>query len=139
MRWLVKQVDVNLGPVKGTIELNESEREAAWELYVELETRAATQPLRGEGSEERAVESLSELFGITREILKRHGARSGGTGQIALDVLNEVIRPVTTRWHKPGGWGGTGEEERKAFRTELEATQEILRAYGRQLLKVARG
>src|SRR5438876_4543781 len=50
------------------------ERRAAWKLYVELNTRIATQPLRpSEGLLREALSSLYAIFGITRDILKEAG------------------------------------------------------------------
>ena len=108
----LKSVDVGikLGPIalSGTWEPDESERSAAWEMYVELATRVSTQPLEeGQGLLREALASLHALFGITREILRRHGptvARRKGEGdysfaEIAVYVLNSGIRPILTKWH----------------------------------------
>ena len=138
-RGKVKSVQMNLGVVKGEIEVNQADREAAWELHVELESRSATQELKGEGSEQRALESLVELFGITREVLKRHGASCADTGHIALEVLNRVIRPLTTKWHRTGNNRVNGEGQGRAFREELEETQKVLRKYSGQLAQIAKG
>ena len=138
-RGKLKKVEVNLGMVKGEVEVNQADREAAWELHVELESRSATQELKGEGSEQRALESLVELFGITREVLKRHGVSCADTGQIALEVLNQVIRPLTTKWHRTGNYTVNSEGQVTAFREELKATQKVLRKYSDQLALIAKG
>jgi hypothetical protein len=108
----LKSVDVslNLGPFKlgGTWEPDERELEAAWEMYIELATRISTQALRGdEGILREALQSLHDLFSLTREILRRHGptvARKKGDGEhsfaeLAIYVLNYAIRPVLAKWH----------------------------------------
>jgi hypothetical protein len=74
-----KQVQVKLtipfiGEISGTWEPEEAERHAAWELYVELVTRIAVVQLSpAEGMLREALSSLREVFGITREILRRYG------------------------------------------------------------------
>ena len=103
-------VGLNLGPLTlgGTWEPDERELEAAWEMYIELATRISTQALRDdEGILREALESLHDLFSITREILRRHGptvARKKGEGthsfaELAVYVLNYTIRPVLAKWH----------------------------------------
>ena len=94
--------------LRGSWAPDEREREAGWELYVELVTRVAVVELKpGEGGLEEALSSLYSLFGITREILRRYGpaiARPGdegslSLGEIAVSVLNYGLRPFLTRWH----------------------------------------
>lgn len=97
-----------IGGIEGTWKVDESERRAAWELYVELITRvslARTDP--AEGSLRGALSSLYELFEITREILRKYGpdiARPKGEGvlsfgYLAIAILNSVLRPVLGKWH----------------------------------------
>ncbi len=51
----------------------DEDKAAAWDLYVELLTRIATQPLDpSHGDEMTALDSIYSLFPITREILKVH-------------------------------------------------------------------
>jgi hypothetical protein len=109
----LRSVDVglNLGPLfslKGTWEPDEQEVEAAWEMYIELATRISTQKLgEDEGILREALDSLHQLFPITRGILKQHGptvARKKGDGnhsfaELAIYVLNYAIRPVLAKWH----------------------------------------
>jgi hypothetical protein len=97
-----------LGGVKGTWEPDDHERTAAWEMYVELVTRISVVQLGpDEGLLREALTSLYSLFGTTREILRRHGpsvARPKGDatlsfGQLAVLILNDVVRPVLAAWH----------------------------------------
>jgi len=103
-------VKLNLGElnVSGTWEADESEQQAAWELYVELITRIAVEELKpNEGLLREALSSLYALFGETRKILRKYGAsvaRPKGRGRlslghIAVAVLNSAIRPVLAYWH----------------------------------------
>ena len=78
----------------------EPDRDAAWELYIELFTRITTQPLRDEhGDEKTALDSVFSLFSITRTIIKSHGRDCMEFTKIAIVVLNQIIRPFTAKWH----------------------------------------
>lgn len=95
--------EVLLGGQKLTLKLD-VERNAAWRLYVELNTRTATQPLADDsGLLREALTSLYAIFGITREILKEAGpAVAQGTeslGFYAMEILNQILRPVLAEWH----------------------------------------
>lgn len=80
------------------------EQRAAWRLYVELNTRTTTQELAGtRGLLRGALDSLHAVFGITRGILKEAGPAVAQTpeslGFYAMEILNQVIRPVLDVWH----------------------------------------
>jgi len=101
---------LNLGvaQLKGTWKPDDTQRRAAWELYVELVTRIAVVPLAGnEGLLREALSSLYALFAITREVLRRYGPQVAmptrdseySLGQIAVAVLNDELRPLLARWH----------------------------------------
>ena len=92
----------------GTWEPDQAERDAAWELLVELSTRTSMVELADkEGSTREALSSLYKLFDTTRGILRAKGptvARNHGDGNlsfavIAVRVLNDVLRPVLSEWH----------------------------------------
>lgn len=94
------------GWFSATFEPNESERIAAWNLYVELATRVATQPFdRSTGSLRGALSSLHEVFRLTRQILREAGpsvAHSDNSfGPIAIRFLIEVLAPFLLKWHEP--------------------------------------
>ena len=105
-RWGAEQVQVglNLGvlTVSGTWKPSRVERQAAWELYVELITRIAVVPLEpGAGLLREALTSLYSLFSSTREVLRRHGPAVAqpriddgrSFGELAVLVLNLELRP----------------------------------------------
>ena len=94
--------------VKGEWEADEKEQQAAWELYVELVTRIAVVELTpGEGLLREALSSLQQIFGESRQILRKYGpaiAQPKGEGNlslgaIAVTVLNSALRPVLAKWH----------------------------------------
>jgi hypothetical protein len=97
-----------IGGIEGTWEPDDSERKAAWELYVELVTRIAVAELHpNEGMLREALSSLHALFETTRTILRTYGPgiaqpKRGNTlsfGSLAITILNVVIRPVLAKWH----------------------------------------
>lgn len=116
----------------------DEDKAAAWELYVELLTRITTQPLAaGQGTEKAALDSVYSLFGLTREVIKRNGRHCINFAKVAIPVLNQELRPFTTRWHKPLADGPLSEDQQLAFRTELLKLQARLRTYTRALADMA--
>ena len=109
----LKSVKVSLnvpyiGGIEGTWEPDESERKAAWEMYIELVTRISVEELRPEeGLLREALSSLYTLFDTTRKILREYGpsiAQPKGEaglsfGYLAVTILNTVLRPVLAKWH----------------------------------------
>ncbi len=104
----LKEVEIGWLGIKGKWVADREQILAAWELYVELVTRIAVQPLQpGQGLLREALASLYALFAETRRILKTHGpgvatAATKGSlslGLIAVKVLNQELRPVLSQWH----------------------------------------
>ncbi len=117
----------------------EPDKNAAWELYIELLTRITTQPLSKEdGDEETALQSIYSLFDLTRSIIKTHGRDCREFTKIAIVVLNQVIRPFTAKWHKASIGGNFSDPKECAqFRGELEKLQTKLRTYTKMLSEMA--
>ena len=139
-----------VGEIGGEWQPDQAERDAAWEMYVELITRISVVDLGPEdGLLEEALASLYRLFDITRDILRRHGPTvahpKGGTlsfGHLAVAILNQALRPLLARWHpllddyvhsRPTttsrldwerGWALHGE-----LRAALSEVRQTLRAY----------
>lgn len=137
--WDLTGLKVNLGFLEADWQPQEKDREAAWELYVEMLTRIVTQPLPAEhGDEKTALESVYALFGITREILRRKGRECIQFSKIAVLVLNQIVRPFTAKWHRLSLAGAFEDENRRReFREELAALQLVLRNYTRALAQIA--
>ncbi|MCY4109153.1 MAG: hypothetical protein OXG11_09005 [Chloroflexi bacterium] len=121
------------------VEINENDRDAAWELHVEMSTRIVTEPLPPEvGDEKAALTSIYSLFPATREILRRHGRQTVGFSRVAVPVLNHVVRPFTAKWHKESLDGAFEDQDRiRQFRQELKELQSHLRNYNRVLAEMA--
>ena len=80
---------------------HEADRALAWDVYVELVTRIATQELKDdEGNDKSALDSVYELFKLTRGGLHQHGLACANTGTLLTAYLNEKVRWFTAKWHK---------------------------------------
>jgi hypothetical protein len=116
------------------------DKTAAWELYVELITRAATQHLDpDEGDEAAALRSIYDLFALTRDTIKRNGRYCINFTPIAVVVLYQKARPFTARWHPRTLQGALDEAASNRFRAELRELQTDLRNYTRLLADLANG
>ena len=154
---ILKQVTVSLpfGIGSASWESDPTERKAAWELYIELVTRIAVQPLATqEGLIREALNSLYSLFGSTREILRKAGPDVGASresvGGIAIAVLNNGLRPFLSKWHPLlQEWEATKASEVSAvaheeawseepeLRQELENLRKGLEKYADALAEIA--
>ena len=98
--WDMTSLKINLKFLEMEWKPQEADKNAAWELYIEMLTRIATQKLPKEhGDEVRALESVHSLFPLTRETIKRHGRECEEFTKIAIVVLNQIVRPFTAKWH----------------------------------------
>ncbi|MEM1280109.1 MAG: hypothetical protein AAGG53_08875, partial [Cyanobacteria bacterium P01_H01_bin.152] len=136
-------------------EADPTEQNAAWELYVELVTRIAVQPLDAErGTVRGALDSLYSLFGSTREILRQAGPKVGASqdsvGGLAIAVLNTGLRPFVSKWHPMlQAWEARQEdtlspqeheklwEHEPAARAELEKLRQELETYAHALAMIS--
>lgn len=133
-RWGMASLKVNPSALDKAWEPNDADRKAAWELYVELLTRIATQDLApDERDEKTALDSIFKLFDLTRQSLKAHHG-CDTCAMIAITVLNQIVRPFTAKWHKLSVAGAFADDARcTEFRTELAVLQKTLRRYTQAL------
>jgi hypothetical protein len=117
---------------------NNEDKTAAWELYIELITRAATQRLApDEGDEAAVLKSIYELFPLTRDTINRNGRYCINFTRIAVVVLNQKIHPFTAKWHLRAVAGDLDDAAKQNFRAELRDLQTDLRNYTRLLADLA--
>ena len=118
---------------------SEPDKNAAWELYIEMLTRITTQSLgEKDGDEQTALDSIHSLFSTTRSIIKGNGRECIEFTKLAIVVLNQKIRPFTARWHKKSiEQGFRAGEVCTEFREELRELQKVLRIYARMLADMA--
>jgi hypothetical protein len=148
-----------IGGIEGNWQPDQRERDAAWEMYVELITRIAVVELHpDEGLVREALTSLYSLFDTTRGILRKYGpsiakSKRGSDlsfGYIAVSVLNGLLRPLLAKWHpllagyeaqRDPGISPVDHEHRwvhaPELRQEIDATRRVLRKYADILAEVA--
>ena len=138
-RFHLETIRLNAALVRADITFVDEDRDAAWELYIEMLTRIVTQPLPSEaGDEATALASVYSLFGITREILRRRGRRTVQFSKVAIPVLNQIVRPFTAKWHRESLAGAFDTAAGRAeFRADLEALRSELLNYNRMLADIA--
>ena len=141
--WLtdhgLETLKINVKFLQAEFKIQDLDREAAWELYIELLTRITTQPLPADsGDDKTALDSVYSLFPLTREVIKRKGPGCFEFTKIAVVVLNQVVRPFTAKWHKLSLEGALKDSEKsQRFREELSNLQAELRVYTRALAAMA--
>lgn len=137
--WSMTSLKIKAPFLEADWEPKDPDRDAAWELYIELLTRITTQPLPSDhGDEASALKSVHNLFGLSREVIKRHGRLCIEFTKITIVILNQKIRPFTAKWHKLMLAGGFNDEkQRKQFRNELLELQNTLRIYSKMLADMA--
>ena len=141
--WLadhgLETLKINVKFLQAEFKMQDLDKEAAWELYIELLTRITTQPLpEDSGDDKTALDSVYSLFPLTREVIKRKGPGCLEFTKIAIVVLNQVIRPFTAKWHKLSLECAFEDPEKvREFRKELADLQEQLRVYARALAAMA--
>ena len=115
----------------------DADRDAAWELYIELLTRITTQELLDDdGDEQSALNSIYKIFELTREIIKKNKRDCMEFSKIAIVMLNQIIRPFTAKWHKKF-LNGLNDKDKSTFRVELKELQKKLRIYTQMLGEMA--
>jgi hypothetical protein len=137
--WGLSSLKINAGFLETEWQPREGDREAAWELYVEMLTRIVTQPLdENTGNVASALASVHALCPLTRDVLKRRGRGCVEFTKIAVVVLNQVVRPFTAKWHAISQTEALSDPDtQRKFREELAALQGILRNYTRALADIA--
>ncbi len=137
--WKMSNLKIKTAFLEMEWKPQDDDKNAAWDMYIELLTRVTAQYLYSEyGDEATALESIHKLFNITREIIKKYGRRCEEFSKIAIVVLNQIIRPFTAKWHKLSMEGAFDDKtECILFRNELNELQIKLRIYTQMLANMA--
>jgi len=138
-KWGLTSLKVKTPILELNWEPSDYDKDAAWDLYVELLTRITTQSLPDyRGTEKAALESIHKIFALTRTTLKERGRKAENFTKIAVIVLNQIIRPFTAKWHRLSEQGAFDEDDKcTEFRKELSELQNQLIAYTRLLSELA--
>jgi hypothetical protein len=149
------ELSLPFGLGKAEWEPDDTERKAAWALYIELVTRVAVEPLAtDQGLLSESLSSLYNLFETTRQVLRDAGPRIGISentlGGVAVAVLNKGLRPFLSHWHpllmsweiqrKPDVSPKQHEDnwsEAEKLRSELEQIRHELKQYAQALAALA--
>lgn len=101
----IDEATVGVGSQRIKLKPNDTDRQIAYAIWVELSTRKLGLPIDPENDViEEVYDSWYEFFGITRDLLKAvpiSQVRHQDTLKIielALTVLNDNLRPHLTRW-----------------------------------------
>jgi hypothetical protein len=137
--WGMTSLKLKAGFLETEWKPTDPDKDAAWDLYIELLTRIATQPLPDQhGIEQKALESVHSLFSTTRAILKSRGRECVEFTKLAVVVLNQIVRPFTAKWHRIFVSEGFSDSEKcLEFRRELAALQCQLITYAKALADIA--
>jgi hypothetical protein len=138
-KWGLTSLKVKTPILEMNWEPADADRNAAWDLYVELLTRVSTQRLPDEhGIERSALDSIHLLFPLTRSSLKDHGRKAIGFSRIAIIILNQVVRPFTSKWYRLSRQGAFSDAMQcSTFRTDLFVLQGELLKYTKLLADLA--
>ena len=138
-KWQMDSLKISLPYLQMEWKPQDADKNAAWELYIELLTRITTQPLPlKHGDEKTALDSIYSLFGLTRSIIKSHKRGCIEFTKIAIIVLNQIIRPFTAKWHRISIEKGFKDAKScKNFRKELFQLQKQLCIYTKMLANMA--
>lgn len=137
--WGLTSLKLKAGFLETEWKPTEPDKDAAWDLYVELLTRISTQSLPDQdGIEKTALDSTYSLFPTTRSILKSRGRQCVEFTKLAVVVLNQIVRPFAAKWHKVSTDGGFSNPETcQQFRQELTTLQSQLIIYAKALSDIA--
>ena len=137
-KWRMTSLKFSAPYLKMEWQPTKTDKDAAWELYIELLTRITTQPLPiHHGNEKTALDSVYSIFSLTRTIIKSHKKCIEFT-KIAIVVLNQIVRPFTAKWHKISiEKGFENSNTCKEFRKELLQLQKQLCIYTKMLADMA--
>ena len=129
-----KGVTISLRNPSITWKLPKEGQEAAWELYIELATRTLTADLDDDlGQDTAALNSVFSMFETTREVLRRRGVRARNLAKIIIPILNQQVRPFTTKWHGKV----CADQPNPEFRKDLQELRTKLRGYTHILAHLA--
>nr|WP_019279262.1 MULTISPECIES: hypothetical protein [Clostridium] len=138
-KWNLQSLKLSTKFLELEFKPSTTDKEAAWALYVELLTRITTQSIEDEyGEEKAALDSIYNLFNITRNTIKQYGIGCKEFTKIAIVVLNRVIRPFTSKWHKLSSQEAFKDNKQcELFREELKLLQQQLKNYNNMLADMA--
>lgn len=111
------------------MELNDIDKNAAWEMYIALLTSYAIKPINKDNNNiEIVLNAFDSLDETTIAILNKYGNNCIEFAKIAIIVLNQVIKPFIARCYNI-----PNPEVDRELLQDLNKTQDKLRSYCRIL------
>lgn len=102
---------------------HKADRDAAWQFFVQLNTRIATKRLPDDqGQDKAALESLASLFEKDRAIREANGPLAKKYRKLVDQYFDRYLRPFTSKWHRL-----LSDENSQLFREELTNLQAHLK------------
>lgn len=103
--WELDGAELGLGDQKFAFKPNNTDRQIAYSIWVELSTRKIGLPIDAEDDVISEVyDSWYAFFSVTREMIKDipvskvRGASTSKIIDLSVEVLNEGLRPHLTKW-----------------------------------------
>lgn len=125
------ECEVSIFFLKLKLQTKQTEKAAAWALFVELATRITTQELDDTGGiEKAALDSIYNFFTTARKTLVDNGRMAEDFSVLTVYTLNRVLRPFLASWHRKSAIDDAFSDptECKVFREELKKLQKELKA-----------
>jgi len=138
-QYLPEKLVLNLGIIKAEWVIDDSEKQLAWEIYIELITRTISQPLgHDQGDEKAALTSFYHLFTSSRDMIKKYGRKAPISSYIAIYFLNQELRDFTSDWHKKSENNAFEDaSQQQEFRQQLKEKQRMVRRYTGAFMRIA--
>ena len=118
------------------------DKQAASAFYVQLVSRITTRRLHYlDGDERAALTSVYQLFQFARDTCTQYEPKCNRFTDLVWSLLNEVVSHFTAKWHKvfESQDDRLSEDQRHAFREELEPLQDQLSYYLQLFRALSRG
>lgn len=99
-------VSISAGPLNATFKPTDEERDAAWQIMVDLGTSVATQPfLEDSGHLRDVMTSLHRIFNSIKQALKDLRPSKFDSdmnfASVCMSLLTGCLGPFLARWHEP--------------------------------------
>ncbi len=131
----IDEAEIGIGTGKLTLRPNYTDRQVAYQIWVELSTRKIGLPLDTDHDVIADVyDSWHQFFGVTRDLIKSIPASKVSEGStrkiisLSIEVLNEGLRPHLTQWQ--ARFRSWYEQQLKAPGATYEDPQTIQKKFG---------
>ncbi len=136
--WGMTQLKISVPFLEMEWGPSDADKNAAWELYIELLTRTPLDAgFEDELEPKTTLDTAYSLMPVIREIIKRNGKECTEFAKIAIIVVQQVIRPFLARWHKQTSAGALQGDELEQFTAEFDSFRDSLMKFAGMLANMA--